>query len=445
MNPLIQISLYKKTLFLGNMIAGIFLTIFFSRMLLYNYKRGIILIAMTIQLLSYIGTGIPSVKIYFALSILSFILYFTNKPQLSKDKYPIWLKASTIIFLISFVITTITSDFMHWQTVFVNAFAYFGFPFILWKCLDSKEQVDYALKKLVVIMTIATLIGLFEAFFRINPVHEIIQKIFIVEDFAFDDTRIRYGLKRCNSIFSYFSTYGIATFVTFVVLYVKVFILKEKRPWLSSLMFLCAFASFSTGSRATYLGLFLALFMLLTRKKFLNSNTGKTMIIISFLLLPILLNVGYQVVDSMVNSDTSKYAQGSSSDLREMQWGICLPYFLNSPIVGNGRMYIWDTVKEANYGLLGAESIWFSILVDYGLLGAFAFLFMIFACCKCLYTYNFRLICLPIGYLLILSLSPDTGITYNIVISFTILILRMFQFSPLKDYDQNSTTIKISS
>lgn len=414
------------------MIAGIILTIFFSTMLLSNYKRGIIMIAMTIQLLSYIGTGIPSVKVYFALSILSLILYFINKPQLSKDKYPTWLKISTIVFLLSFAVTTIASDFMHWETVLVNAIAYFGFPIILWKCLDSKKQIDYAIKWLVIIMTIATLIGLFEAFFRINPVHEIIQKIFVVEDFAFDDTRVRFGLKRCNSIFSYFSTYGIATFVTFIVLYVKVFMLKEKERWLTSLMFLCAFASFSTGSRATFLGLFLALFMLLAQKKFLKSETGITMIVISILLLPVLLKVGYQVMDSMVNSDTSKYASGSSSDLREMQWGICLSYFLNSPIVGNGRMYIWETVKEANYGLLGAESIWFSILVDYGLLGAFAFLFMIFACCKYLYSYNFRLICLPIGYLLILSLSPDTGITYNIIISFTVLILRMFQFSSVQ-------------
>lgn len=417
------------------MIAGIILTAFFSIMLLANYKRGIVLIAMTIQLLSYIGTGIPSVKVYFALAILSLILYFPNKSKLSKDKYPKWLTASTIIFLLSFAITTISSDFMHWQTVVVNAIAYFGFPFVLWKCLDSKKQVDYAIKELVLIMTVATLIGVFEAFFRINPVFGIMQNIFITEDFSFDDPRIRYGLKRCNSIFAYFSTYGIATFVAFIVLYVKVFMLKEKRPWLTSLMFLCAFASFSTGSRAIFLGLFLALFMLLIQKRFLKTRTGKSMIFISFLLLPILLEVGYQVVDSMVNSDTSKYASGSTTDLREMQWEICLPYFLDSPIVGNGRMYIWDTVKEANYGLLGAESIWFSILVDYGLLGGFAFLFMIFACCKHLRAYNSRLICLPIGYLLILSLSPDTGITYNIIISFTILILRMFQFTPLRSYD----------
>ena len=415
------------------MIASIILTVFFCIMLQSDYKRTVVLIAMTIQLLSYIGTGIPSIKLYFALSILAMLLYFPNKKKLSNDKYPKWLTAATIIFLLSFAITTITSDYMHWQTVVVNAFAYFGFPFILWKCLDSKIRVDYAIKVLVIIMTIATLIGVFEAFFRFNPAYDIMQSLFISEDFSFDDNRVRYGLKRCNSIFAYFTTYGTATFMAFITLYVKGFILKEKTRWLPYLMFLCAFASFSTGSRAIFLGLFLALFTLLLERRFLKTKTGVAVICISSLLLPMLLEVGYQVLDSMINSDTSKYASGSTSDLREMQWEICLPYFLDSPIVGNGRMYIWDTVKEANYGLLGAESIWFSILVDYGLLGGFAFLFMIFACCKHLYIYNPRLVCLPIGYLLILSLSPDTGVAYNIVLSFTILILRMFHFSQKKN------------
>ena len=427
------------------MVAGIILTIFFSIMLLRQYKRGIVLTATTIQLLSYIGTGISSIKVYFALSILALILYLPNKTRLSKDKYPKWLTAATFVFLLSFTVTTVLSDFMHWQTVVVNAFAYFGFPFVLWKCLDSKKQVNYAIKWLVVIMTIATTIGVFEAFFKFNPVFEIIQNVFVIEDLFYDDERIRYGLKRCSSIFGYVIPYGIATFMAFVTFYVKGFILEEKSRWLPYLMFLCAFASFSTGTRAVFLGLFLSLFMLLIQKRFLQTKTGVAMIFMSFLLLPVLLEVGYQVLDSIINSNTTKYAGGSSSELREMQWEICFPYFLNSPFWGNGRMFIWDTVKEANYGLLGAESIWFSILVDYGLLGAFAFLFMIFACSKHLYTYKFRLICLPIGYLLIVSLSPDIGVTYNTVLSFTVLILRMFQFSPINTNDRNPKRIKANS
>lgn len=414
------------------MVASIIVTILFVLLLLQKFKKGIVITAMTIQVLSYLGTGIPTVKLFFLLSILAFFLYPFFRKQLSADAYPKWLALASLLFLLSFTLTTISSGYMHWQTVVVNAFSYFFFPFIFWKCLDSKRQVLLALNVLVKLMTVAVIIGVVEAFFRKNLVFDLIQNMFVVEDFSFDDDRVRFGLKRCSSFFAYFSTYGIASFMAFVVLYVKCFLLKYKNGWEQKLMILCAFAAFSTGSRATFLGLFLAVFMLLFSKMFIKTKFGVNLLSLVFVLLPVLVVVGYQVADSMINSDTSKYASGSTSDLRSIQWEACLPYFLDSPILGNGRLYIWDVVKAAHFELMGAESIWFSIMVDYGLLGAFVFLFLIFSCSKELWRYNWRLICLPIGYLLILSLSPDTGITYNILISFTVLIIRMFQFLKVK-------------
>ena len=416
------------------MYASLIVTILLSFILLKNYKKGVIMIAMTVQLLAYIGTGIPGIKMFFLLSLLSLGLFFVNSKQLSCDKYPQYIKWATLLFLCSFSVTLYSSDFMHWETVIVNAVCYFAFPFLLWKCLDSPMRVNYALKLLLLIMSAGTLFGVIEAFTRKNLIFHVMEELFVFEDFYIDADTIRFGLKRCNSFFSYFSTYGIASYVSFIVFYVNIFMLNKKGAWQSVLVFLCAFGAFSTGSRAVFFGLFLACAMLLFRKQFIRSKKGSTFLAVAFITLPVILTIGYKVMDSMLNSDTSKYASGSSSDLRMMQWAACLPYFLESPIVGNGRMYIWEVVKAKHYELLGAESIWFSILVDYGLLGALAFLFLIFACAKHLARYNFRLICLPVGYLLILSLSPDTGITYNIVISFTILILRMFQFKKYNRY-----------
>lgn len=418
------------------MIASITLTALFSLLLVVGYKKGVVITAMTIQVLSYLGTGIPSVKLFFALSVLALALYVPNRRRLSLNPYPKWLVAASLLFLVSYAVTTACSDFMHWQTVVVNAIGYFGFPFVLWKCLDSPRQVKLALKTLAGLMTVATLLGLFEAVFRVNPVYGIIEDAFVIEDFSIDSDAVRFGLKRCNSIFSYFSTYGVACFVAFVVFYVRSFMLRVRGRWTPYLMFLCAFGAFATGSRAVFLGLFTALFLLLVNKRFFKTKVGFAFVCLAFFLLPVLLTIGFQVVDSMVNSNTSRFATGSSSDLRTMQWEACLPYFLDSPWVGNGRMYIWDVVKEAHFELLGAESIWFSILVDYGLLGALAFVFLIFACAKQLLAYNFRLICLPVGYLFILSLSPDTGITYNTLLSFTILIMRMFQYYPTTSKDK---------
>ena len=417
------------------MIASLLLTTFFCLLIFFRYKQGIIISAMTIQLLSYIGTGIPGVKIYFSLSIFALLLLFPKLKYLSRKPYGKWLRRASILFLLSFGATLSFTHFSHWDKVLINYIAYFIFPFILWKCLDSKKNVQLAIKTLAIFMSVAVVYGVFEAFSRSNPVFELLEKVFVMEDFTINTNVVRFGLKRCNSFFAYNSTYGIACFASIFVFYTEYFLLRQKNRWHIALMFLCVFGTLSTGSRAVFPAMGVTLLCLFLSKRFMSTKAGVLFFVTMVVFLPLLTTILYQMIDSMVNSSTSEYARGSSLKMRTWQWKICYPYFMDSPIVGNGRMFIWDVVKKAHSKLLGAESIWFSILVDYGLLGASAFLYLIYACARHLKRYNFRLICLPIGYLLILSLSPDTGITYNVLISFTVLIIRMFQFLNKNSYE----------
>ena len=91
-------------------------------------------------------------------------------------------------------------------------------------------------------------------------------------------------------------------------------------------------------------------------------------------------------------------------------------------------MYIWDEVAPANPMLLGAESIWFSLLVDYGIMGALTYIIMILGCIMLLRKYDSRLIFMPIGYFLILFLSPDTGIQYNLLLTYVVLAVKMYKY-----------------
>lgn len=390
---------------------------------------------MTLQFLSYIGTGIVGLKIFTLVAFAAILIYKMKEKGLSKDNYPKPLFVASLFFFVSFTLTLLFSGGMHAGTVVANIGTYFVFPFIFWKCLDSKVQVLRALNILLYLMTFAITLGLIELILQHNYIHDLIESIFVIEDFTIDASSIRFGLKRCNSFFSYFTTYGVVACFSFVIFYVQSFYLKYRRRALLTIMiYLTVFAAFSTGSRAIFLGLFASVFCLFFNMDYLKHSSGRIMILILLLFSPLILNIGFQVLDSIFNSDNSKFAEGSSSDLRLVQWYICLPYFENSPLVGNGRMYIWDVVKEENFELLGAESIWFSILVDYGLIGAFAFLSLIISCLKVLYKWNKRLICLPVAYLLILSLSPDQGVQYNILLTFTILLLRMYQFLDCRTY-----------
>ena len=406
---------------------GIIITIFFIFLLSVNYKRGVIIIAATLQMLSYIGTDIPELKIFTVLSAYALLLYFFIPVNLKKksERYPKTLLFSSYLFVVSFLISEIyTRTSHHWGTIVSNIITYFLFPFILWKCLDSKKNIKLYITSLYNIMLIALFWGLLEIVFRKNYALTIIDTIFTLEDFAFDDERIRFGLKRCNSIFSYFTTYGVACLFSFTVFFYSKFKYKIKKQWLTLLVMMMPICAFSTGSRAIFLGLFAILLFLCFQEDFKSSKYYKRFWLIVVLLIPVLTTVLSQVYFSMAHSE--EYGDGSTAELRELQWGACLPSFLQSPIIGNGRMYIWDVVSQEHSILRGAESIWFSILVDYGILGAIAFVNLLFMCGLSLWRVDRRLICIPIGYLLVLSLSPDSGVQYNILITFTIIHIKMY-------------------
>ena len=383
---------------------------------------------MTIQFLSYLGTGVEGIKIFTVVVAVSLVLFFPNIKKLSSTPYPKLLKYSSWFFIISYIVTLISSQWMHWPTVFSNSLTCFVYPYIFWKCLKTKRQLDLAIKIFYYMMALAVFFGLIELVTKQNFAFIAIESAFTLEDFSINSDTIRFGLKRCNSIFSYFSTYGVTSFIGFVLFYAKQRWDAELGRNYIIIAMLCVFAAFSTGSRAVFLGLFFAITLLFVDQKFLKSKAGVFLLLMTILILPVLFVLMSQVLDSMINSDNSKYSSGSSSEMRLIQWLACENYFLDSPLVGNGRIYIWETVKPSHPELEGAESIWYSILVDYGLLGAFAFIYLIFSCSKCLWRLNKRLICLPVGYLLILSLSPDQGIQYNLLITSTIVLLKIFEF-----------------
>lgn len=72
---------------------------------------------------------------------------------------------------------------------------------------------------------------------------------------------------------------------------------------------------------------------------------------------------------------------GSSSGMRLEQWGSILWAFEQNELWGNGSSYLWNVATQNNYEILGAESIWFSLLIDYGIMGGLMFIFLVLVCC----------------------------------------------------------------
>lgn len=406
-----------------NLLITLLLLLFIAR----NPKKGIVFTAMVIQPLTYIGSGIGTISMYYILSAFSLIIVFLSPIKKNLSTYPKSLFLTSFLMALSFLLTTIFNDWYHVEIVMANLLTQLIFPILYWCVLDDTITIKYSIKCLSTISWVAIVVVIPELLLSHNYITDIINKIFITTDFVIDSEGMRYGVKRTNSIFSYFSTFGVFCCLSSFIVWVLVTKLKYEKKKYVYLMFLLPFCAFTTGSRAIFLALFCILLGLFTSKRIIKTNVFKLFIVTCIVLSPYVVDYLFTIVDSIINSSGTSSVEGSNSDLRMMQWNICLPYFSQSPIWGNGRLFIWEYVAYNNPMLLGAESLWFSLLVDYGLMGALTYILMIAACCIVLYKYNSRLIWMPIGYFLILSLSPDSGIEYNQLLTFVVLSIRILQ------------------
>ena len=135
----------------------------------------------------------------------------------------------------------------------------------------------------------------------------------------------------------------------------------------------------------------------------------------------------YDIAISIIDSDNSQVG-GSSSDLREVQLEICLQYFSQNPIWGNGRNYIWEYVKPYHPMLMGAESVWFPTMVDYGLVGCINYLFIVLGTIVTLWKKLPILCFFPIAFLFGKTISIVIGVELSTLLVFTILLSKMYTY-----------------
>jgi hypothetical protein len=177
---------------------------------------------------------------------------------------------------------------------------------------------------------------------------------------------------------------------------------------------------FFTGARSAIIG-FAISFMAFISIKDLKSAKGFFGIFALFGLLIIFQNYINEIFGSIVNSNNANI--GSSADMRDTQFTICTYYFLQSPIIGNGISYIWETALTYDKDILGAESMWLPLMVDQGILGIVATLviylsMVIFLYRQGLFKYSFVII----GFLIFNSMSSIPAISEVYLLYFLIIL-----------------------
>lgn len=169
--------------------------------------------------------------------------------------------------------------------------------------MTDDNKLKTAVKLLCYMCVISILVMIPEQVFKHNYFTDLIMHTCVISDFVIDADTIRYGLKRINSIFSYFSTCGMFGYLSAYILWIIGSKYKIRQNYYFALLLLMMFLSFSSGSRATFLGIFCVLIGLFTDSKFQQNNIFKILLGLCILLSPIVVSYVGDILDSMISSD----------------------------------------------------------------------------------------------------------------------------------------------
>lgn len=418
---------------------GILISLILMIYALIDYKKAVILVAIIIQTQPHLGTGISGLRIFPLLVVYLAFLFFVKEREkrqfLQQKSYPLPLVLSSLIFSFCMLFTEYYTQNGNYALVIVNCITFFILPYLLFKCLDDEKMLVYLLKISFVFYTLAIIVAISDQLLHHNYFYDMMESLFTFDSYSVDSDEMRYGIKRSSSIFAQGGHAGLFCMYTFLVFfYNKYYFNSTYKKKMTNFMILCLpLVAFLSGSRAIYLGLMFVFLSLPVRQFFKRKSTY---VIFVLLIVGGLCSLSYfsDIIDSMVNSDKGG---GSTAEMREWQWDICMRYFVQSPWWGNGRMYIWNVVKPDNPLLLGAESIWFSLTVDNGIIGCANYIVLIIVSAITMMVRTTKsLFFMPFAYFAIMCFSTQLGMEYNVLLTFMVVLFRMFDFNGIQKRKQ---------
>lgn len=408
------------------MISILILSIFVIALFV-NYKKTFIVLMVLYTWLSQFKVpGIP-ISLFAVLSSFAFLLYIV---KFGFNRFIVGnlglLGVSIFLICGSLILSNHFAVYKHYPSLIVNIIVLLNL-FILYAILRSAQQkyVTYFVRVCYIYGGFISLYTLFEAITNTNPYIEFVNNYDLYsQDFIITETR--FGIKRCQSIFSMHCTLGaVALVLGCLLLYAKQFF-KELLPYkyLSLIIFLLFLAVFFTGARSAILGFIICLVMFLN-KKYIRVRYIIPLIFICVVGTFFLSDYFSSIYESVV--DTEKVG-GSNTDMREGQLAIA-EYFMNQSFwVGNGLSYTFEFV-QANFKdeLLGAESLWFPIMIDQGAIGIIVYVFYIVSCCFYVVKMkNYRLLFFVLGVLVFNSMSsiPNFNFIYSMMYILVMIVIK---------------------
>ena len=380
-----------------------------------------------------LDTGIPLLPgfatLSFALAVFFFAIFFIKRKNYKKEKYP--LIGYSVLYAISMVLSAYFSKLNpHWIYVFKTLIMELLVPVLFYYFVNDEKTCRYLIRIFVV--------GVF--FVMINAGVELvtgeayIQNI--ISKFRGDGGALmvgvmRYGMKRCQSVFLHSTSFGYFCATLFSFFLLSLYSKDVRRKVIPSrkyrlVLFLLLIGIFLSGTRSAML---LPIFPLVYVYSLHARKDALWAIVVGSAVMIVAVFLGGEtfsmIVDSIVNSDAHG---GSSSSMREAQFAIAMEYWSKSPFLGYGPSSTFDYFVLDNWRLLGAESVWLPILLDYGALGCVSYLWGYFSIFKLYSGKRMLLFVFLLAVLLANTMTSVPGLRFNFIICLGFLLQRMHQY-----------------
>lgn len=322
--------------------------------------------------------GLPLFTLDLFLTMVFFLQYCRVRRKIPQQiNFP--YKKPFIFLLISWGMSTIFAyiGFIGAVSQFIqNVFQQIIFIWMLWELIDIKKDLDFLIKWLTISFLFICIYGIYEHQIQSNPLIEYEASLIGDIDKAIKwtyDADIGRGY-RVQSVFEHAIGAGI-NWDLFIILILSLFVnykypIKNKKIVFLSVL-LCFPCLLYTNSRGPIV------FFILSGLSLINLKNRRMyfflicIIMLFIILMPYLSEYSNNIL-SIFDSKKQEQVSGSNAEMRLMQMNAAVELMKESPIVGLGFKFMNVLNNSLTADLLGLESMWIRIMVQFGIIGIIA-------------------------------------------------------------------------
>jgi O-antigen ligase len=311
---------------------------------------------LNIDLTSYKSMSLPGVL---GLLILGIGIFYMFSKKINFWKYPL-VKAYSFFFLGCFLSLFFSKNFATSIPEMVELLSFIILFILVVDNLESERDI----RRMIRFLILSSLVPLFVAFIQIFSNFNL--QIFSLEPFF----RVKSTLTHPNAYAFYL--------VMIIVLSMSIFLhqrLKFNRTSFFLLIVLLLLPLIFTYTRSAWIGLVLAIFSM----GILQSRKLLIFAPLAFYGIVLVFPIVFQRFDPIFNPELFQY---TSLAWRIKLWSASIPYFLSSPILGNGLGSFQLIGYEIDEWFAVAHNDYLRILVETGVIGFSGFILLLFSLFK---------------------------------------------------------------